>query len=84
MKSAARRSASPEESYTAKLLRGGVDRIGKKIGEEATEVVIAAKNRDPREVSREVADLFYHVFVLLEEQGVSLETVGEELLRRAK
>jgi len=81
---AARRSASPEESYTAKLLRGGVDRIGKKIGEEATEVVIAAKNRDPREVSREVADLFYHVLVLLEEQGVTLDAIGEELLRRTK
>lgn len=81
---AARRGASPEESYTAKLLRGGVDRIGKKIGEEATEVVIAAKNRDPGEVSREVADLLYHVLVLLEEQGVSLDVIGEELLRRAK
>jgi phosphoribosyl-AMP cyclohydrolase / phosphoribosyl-ATP pyrophosphohydrolase len=81
---AARRGASPEESYTAVLLRGGVDRIGKKIGEEATEVVIAAKNRDPSEVAREVADLFYHVLVLLEEQGVTLDAIGEELLRRAK
>jgi phosphoribosyl-ATP pyrophosphohydrolase/phosphoribosyl-AMP cyclohydrolase len=81
---AARRGASPEESYTAKLLHGGVDRIGKKIGEEATEVVIAAKNRDPRELSWEVADLFYHLLVLLEEQEVSLDTIGEELLRRVK
>lgn len=81
---AARRGASPEESYTAKLLHGGVDRIGKKIGEEATEVVIAAKNRDPRELSWEVADLFYHLLVLLEEQGVSLDAIGEELLRRVK
>jgi phosphoribosyl-ATP pyrophosphohydrolase/phosphoribosyl-AMP cyclohydrolase len=80
----ARRGASPEESYTAKLLHGGVDRIGKKIGEEATEVVIAAKNRDPRELSWEVADLFYHLLVLLEEQGVSLDAIGEELLRRVK
>jgi phosphoribosyl-ATP pyrophosphohydrolase/phosphoribosyl-AMP cyclohydrolase len=81
---AARRDASPETSYTAKLLHDGVDRIGKKIGEEATEVVIAAKNGDPLEIAWEVADLFYHTFVLLEERGVALDAVGAELLRRAK
>lgn len=81
---AARRGASPEESYTARLLHGGVDRIGKKIGEEATEVVIAAKNRSADELKWEVSDLLYHLLVLLEEQGVALEAVGEELLRRAK
>jgi phosphoribosyl-ATP pyrophosphohydrolase/phosphoribosyl-AMP cyclohydrolase len=80
---ASRRGASPETSYTAKLLNDGVDRIGKKIGEEATEVVIAAKNGDPREIAWEVADLFYHTLVLLEERGVSLDAVGAELLRRA-
>ena len=80
---ASRRGASPETSYTAKLLNDGVDRIGKKIGEEATEVVIAAKNGDAREIAWEVADLFYHTLVLLEERGVSLDTVGAELLRRA-
>ncbi len=81
---AARRGASPESSYTAKLLAGGVDRIAKKVGEEATEVVIAAKNGAPDEIAWEVADLFYHTLVLLEERGVSLESVGAELLRRAK
>ena len=81
---ASRRGASPESSYTAKLLHDGVDRIGKKIGEEATEVVIAAKNNDPAEIAWEVADLLYHTLVLLEERGVSLDTVGAELLRRAK
>jgi phosphoribosyl-ATP pyrophosphohydrolase/phosphoribosyl-AMP cyclohydrolase len=81
---AARRDASPETSYTARLLRDGVDRIGKKIGEEATEVVIAAKNGARDEIVWEVADLFYHVLVLLEERGVSLDQVGEELLRRGK
>jgi phosphoribosyl-ATP pyrophosphohydrolase/phosphoribosyl-AMP cyclohydrolase len=81
---AARRDASPESSYTAKLLHDGVDRIGKKIGEEATEVVIAAKNGDPHEIAWEVADLLYHTFVLLEERGVGLDAVGAELLRRAK
>jgi phosphoribosyl-ATP pyrophosphohydrolase/phosphoribosyl-AMP cyclohydrolase len=81
---ASRRSASPEESYTAKLLHGGIDRIAKKIGEEATEVVIAAKNGSSSELTWETADLLYHVLVLLEERGVSLDEVGEELLRRAK
>jgi phosphoribosyl-ATP pyrophosphohydrolase/phosphoribosyl-AMP cyclohydrolase len=80
---AARRGASPETSYTAKLLSGGIDRIAKKLGEEATEVVIAAKNGAPDEIAWEVADLFYHTLVLLEERGVSLQAVGTELLRRA-
>jgi phosphoribosyl-ATP pyrophosphohydrolase/phosphoribosyl-AMP cyclohydrolase len=79
-----RRNASPETSYTAKLLRGGVDRIAKKVGEEATEVVIAAKNDDPAALAWEVADLFYHTLVLLEARGVTLDDVGKELLRRAK
>jgi phosphoribosyl-AMP cyclohydrolase / phosphoribosyl-ATP pyrophosphohydrolase len=81
---AARRDASPETSYTARLLRDGVDHIGKKIGEEATEVVIAAKNGKPAEIAWEVADLLYHTLVLLEERGVALDEVGRELLRRAE
>jgi phosphoribosyl-AMP cyclohydrolase / phosphoribosyl-ATP pyrophosphohydrolase len=80
----ARRAAPDEASYTTKLLRGGVDRIGKKIGEEATEVVIAAKNDDASELVWEVADLLYHTLVLLEARGVALDDVGRELLRRAK
>jgi phosphoribosyl-ATP pyrophosphohydrolase/phosphoribosyl-AMP cyclohydrolase len=81
---AARREASPETSYTAKLLHGGVDRIGKKIGEEATELVIAAKNGKRDEIRWEAADLLYHTLVLLAERGIDLDEVGEELLRRAK
>ena len=81
---AARRTASPEESYTARLLRDGVDHIAKKIGEEATELVIAAKNGSVDEVRWEAADLTYHMLVLLAERGVDLDEVGEELLRRAK
>ena len=73
-----------EGSYTAKLFAGGVDRIAKKIGEEATEVVIAAKNADRAELVWESADLFYHALVLLAERGVSLDEVGAELSRRAK
>jgi phosphoribosyl-ATP pyrophosphohydrolase/phosphoribosyl-AMP cyclohydrolase len=70
-------------SYTAKLFAGGVDRIGKKIGEEATEVVIAAKNSDRNELIWETADLLYHTLVLLAEREVSLDEVGAELTRRA-
>jgi phosphoribosyl-ATP pyrophosphohydrolase/phosphoribosyl-AMP cyclohydrolase len=79
------RKANPVEgSYTAKLFAGGVDRIGKKIGEEATEVVIAAKNADKRELVWETADLLYHALVLLAERGVALDEIGAELSRRAQ
>ncbi len=81
---AARKANPVEGSYTAKLFAGGVDRIGKKIGEEATEVVIAAKNADRGELVWETADLLYHALVLLAERGVSLDDVGAELSRRAK
>ncbi|MCS6889797.1 MAG: phosphoribosyl-ATP diphosphatase, partial [Chloroflexus sp.] len=77
-----RRDADPTESYTAKLLHGGVDRIGKKIGEEAAEVIIAAKNGNPAEVAYELADLIYHSLVLLESQGMTAEAVWAELARR--
>jgi phosphoribosyl-AMP cyclohydrolase / phosphoribosyl-ATP pyrophosphohydrolase len=79
-----RKTHPVEGSYTAKLFAGGVDRIGKKIGEEATEVVIAAKNADRGELVWETADLLYHALVLLAERGVSLDEVGAELSRRAK
>jgi phosphoribosyl-ATP pyrophosphohydrolase/phosphoribosyl-AMP cyclohydrolase len=79
-----RKSNPVEGSYTAKLFAGGVDRIGKKIGEEATEVVIAAKNDDKRELVWETADLLYHALVLLAERGVALDEIGAELSRRAK
>jgi len=80
----ARKAHPVEGSYTAKLFAGGVDRISKKIGEEATEVVIAAKNADRGELVWETADLLYHALVLLAERGVSLDDVGAELSRRAK
>jgi phosphoribosyl-ATP pyrophosphohydrolase/phosphoribosyl-AMP cyclohydrolase len=77
-----RSAEQSSESYTVKLLRGGVDRIGKKIGEEATEVVIAAKNNSQEEIVYEVADLIYHTLVLLGHQQIPLEAVWAELLRR--
>jgi phosphoribosyl-AMP cyclohydrolase / phosphoribosyl-ATP pyrophosphohydrolase len=73
----------PEGSYTAKLFAGGVDRIGKKIGEEATEVVIAAKNDDIGELVWETSDLLYHTLVMMAERNVSLDQIGDELARRA-
>lgn len=78
----ARRDATLDDSYTARLLRGGVDRIGKKIGEESAEVIIAAKNSSHAELSYELADLFYHSLVLMESQGLPVEAVWRELERR--
>ena len=78
-----RRTSPPEGSYTAKLFAGGIDRIAKKIGEEATEVVIAAKNDDRSELVWETSDLLYHLLVLLADRRVTLDEVGDELARRA-
>ncbi len=78
-----RKRQAPEGSYVAKLYAGGVDRIGKKVGEEATEVVIAAKNAGDDELIWEAADLLFHLCVLLEARGISLDRVGAQLLERA-
>jgi len=79
---AQRRREQPEESYTVKLLNSGVDRIAKKVGEEATEVVIGAMKGDTDELRYEAADLLYHLLVLLEQQGLPLEDVMRELGKR--
>ena len=79
-----RKGADPGSSYVANLYKGGVDKIGKKIGEEATEVVIAAKNASHDELVWEAADLIFHLLVLLKAADVPLDDVGGELLRRAK
>jgi phosphoribosyl-ATP pyrophosphohydrolase/phosphoribosyl-AMP cyclohydrolase len=77
------RQANPKEgSYTNYLLGKGLDKICKKIGEEAAEVIIAAKNRQPSEVTYEVADLLYHLCVLLVEQKVSFDEIAKELRQR--
>lgn len=74
------------ESYTTKLFSAGLKRIAQKVGEEAVEVVIAAmdKDKDKAAFLNEAADLLYHLFVLLEEQGVSLEELGKILKSRNK
>ena len=77
-----RQQADPGSSYVARLLSEGVDRIGKKVGEEATEVVIAAKNADRAEVAHEIADLWFHTFILLAQQGMTPEDVWDELRGR--
>jgi phosphoribosyl-ATP pyrophosphohydrolase/phosphoribosyl-AMP cyclohydrolase len=77
-----RKEANAKESYTAKLLQGGPERIGKKIGEEATEVVIGAMKGDANELVYESADLIYHLLVLLASQGVQPEQVWAELAHR--
>lgn len=79
---AQRKIDPPEGSYVAKLYAGGVDRIGKKIGEEATEVVIAAKNDGDDELVWEASDLIFHLLVLLAERNIPLAKVGDHLLNR--
>lgn len=77
-----RKETPKEGSYTNYLFDKGLDKILKKVGEEATEVVIAAKNEDSRELVYETADVLYHLLVLLVEKGVSYEDILEELASR--
>ena len=79
-----RKRAKPEDSYTASLFKKGKDRIAKKIGEEATEVVIAVKNRRKKEVIAEVADLWFHVLVMLSALEIKPGDIFEELERRKR
>jgi phosphoribosyl-ATP pyrophosphohydrolase/phosphoribosyl-AMP cyclohydrolase len=78
-----RNEQRPEGSYTSYLFNSGLDKILKKVAEEAGEVIIAAKNRSPNEIVSELADLFYHVLVLMVERDVRLADVQGELERRA-
>lgn len=77
-----RKSNPSDNSYTASLMQKGIDKILKKLGEEATEVVIAAKGGVREEIVYEVADLFFHTLVLLGHQEIPLEAVNDELRRR--
>lgn len=79
---AARKTASPDQSYTAKLISQGVEKCAKKLGEEAIETSLAAVMRDKPRIAAESADLLYHLLVLLEATDVSLSDVMVELERR--
>lgn len=77
-----RKATMPEGSYTTYLFEKGMDKILKKVGEEATEVIIAAKDNDKKEAVYEIADLAYHVFVMMVEMGISVDDVRRELASR--
>ena len=77
-----RKKERPEGSYTSYLFDKGLDKILKKVGEESTEVIIAAKAEDKKETIYEIADLAYHVMVLMTQAGISLEEVRQELASR--
>ncbi len=79
-----RRKYPKDDSYTCYLFSKGCDKILKKVGEEASEVIIAAKNREAHEVIYEIADLIYHLMVLLVEQDIPLESIFDELEKRRK
>lgn len=77
-----RKTDEKEGSYTTYLFKKGLDKILKKVGEESTEVIIAAKAEDKKETVYEIADLAYHVMVLMVEAGISLEDIHKELASR--
>ena len=77
-----RKTNMPEGSYTTYLFEKGIDKILKKIGEECTEVIIASKAEDRAETIYEIADLAYHIMVMMVEMGISLDEVREELASR--
>jgi len=79
-----RQEERPEGSYTTYLFDKGLDKILKKVGEESAETIIAAKNDDPKQLVAEVADLLYHLLVMLVARNVNLDDVRDELARRRK
>jgi phosphoribosyl-ATP pyrophosphohydrolase/phosphoribosyl-AMP cyclohydrolase len=79
-----RKETRPEGSYTTYLFNNGLDKILKKVGEEATETIVAAKNSDSGRLVSETSDLIYHLLVLLVERGVTLEEISRELKGRKK
>ncbi len=77
-----RKTEKKEGSYTTYLFEKGLDKILKKVGEESTEVIIAAKAEDKKETIYEIADLAYHIMVLMVQMGISLEDIHRELASR--
>jgi len=79
-----RKIRMPDNSYTTDLFKSGANRIIQKVGEEAIETVIAAKNRDKQEIINETSDLIYHLFVMLAEQDIEFEKIVKNLESRHK
>jgi phosphoribosyl-AMP cyclohydrolase / phosphoribosyl-ATP pyrophosphohydrolase len=79
-----RRMESPDESYTASLFKDGLRKISQKVGEEAVEVVIAALTEDDKRLKSEMADLIFHILVLLEAKDITFEDIVSELKLRDK
>lgn len=77
-----RKSADPQSSYVAKLYAKGMDGILKKVGEEAAETIIAAKDGDPQKIIYETADLWFHTLVMLAQAGLHPDDILNELARR--
>ena len=77
-----RKEKLPENSYTTRLFKEGENRIIQKVGEEAVETVIAAKNKDKNEIINETSDLIYHLFVMLADQGIEFSEVVDKLKER--
>lgn len=77
-----RKTEKKEGSYTTYLFEKGIDKILKKVGEEATEVIIAGKDADKKEAVYEIADLTYHVMVMMVEMGITLDDIRKELASR--
>ena len=74
-----RKQSSPENSYVASLIDKGTDSILKKIGEESAEVILAAKNENRKEQIHEITDLWFHMLVLMGQQGITLNEISQEL-----
>ena len=79
-----RKREMPEGSYTSYLFDKGIDKMLKKLGEEGTEIIIAAKNPNPNEIVYEISDYLYHLMVVMAEKGITWEDVTQELARRQK
>lgn len=79
-----RKKVSQEESYTSRLLNGHEDQLLKKIGEESCEVVMAAKDNDHEHLRYEAGDLVYHLLVVLERYGITIDELADELNSRMK
>ena len=79
-----RKQNQQEGSYTCYLFEKGLDKILKKVGEECSETIIAAKNGDNKETVLEISDLIYHLFVMMVQQGITVDEVMNELNKRSQ